>query len=112
MDIFDYNDHRKDSELGTASVDLAPLREDAELLDANSTILLSGRPRGTVGYDLRYFPVLKAEKQEDGTEEPLPESSKMTMRWSWHAQAHAMELISCPSPFLRDRHCAHHASSS
>lgn len=77
FDLYDYNDHRKDSDLGLASFDLQTLNDDPEQEDLVSEVLLQGKSRGTVKFDLKFFPVLKAEKAADGsdTEELLPESS-------------------------------------
>lgn len=76
LDVYDYNDHRKDTDLGLATFDLKSLQEDAEQEDLVSDVLLQGKPRGTVKFDLKFFPVMKPAKAPDGTEEPLPESSK------------------------------------
>ena len=74
--MYDYNDVRKDTDLGLASFDLKTLNDDAEQEDLVADVMLQGKPRGTIKFDLKFFPVLKPSKAEDGTEEPLPESSK------------------------------------
>jgi hypothetical protein len=76
MDVYDYNDHRKDTELGSGSFDLQSLQDDAEQEDLVSEVMLGGKPRGTLKFDLRFFPVMKTVEGPDGTEEPLPESSE------------------------------------
>ena len=76
MSIMDYNDHRKDSELGLATFDLRSLNDDPEQEDLTTSVLLAGKLRGTLKCDLRFFPVMTPKKLADGTEEPLPESSE------------------------------------
>jgi Ca2+-dependent lipid-binding protein len=79
LDLYDYNDHRKDTDMGIASFDLRSLNDDAEQEDIVSEVLLQGKSRGTIKFDLKFYPVMKAQKAADGTEEPLPESSKYTL---------------------------------
>lgn len=84
LDLYDYNDHRKDADLGLASFDLKSLNDDAEQEDLVAEVLLQGKPRGTIKFDLKFFPVMKAQKAADGTEEPLPESSKHSLQFRSH----------------------------
>jgi Ca2+-dependent lipid-binding protein len=72
----DYNQHRKDGELGTAVFDLKTLVEDPEQEEIAVPVLLGGKTRGTLKFDLRFFPVITPKKLADGYEEPLPESSE------------------------------------
>ncbi|GEM08900.1 tricalbin [Rhodotorula toruloides] len=76
MKVFDYNDHRPDSDLGTVSFDLKSLADDGEQPDLIGEVILDGKPRGQVRYDLNYYPVLKPTKLADGTLEPVPETSE------------------------------------
>ncbi|BGO92542.1 hypothetical protein NBRC10512_000461 [Rhodotorula toruloides] len=75
MKVFDYNDHRPDSDLGTVSFDLKSLADDGEQPDLIGEVILDGKPRGQVRYDLNYYPVLKPTKLADGTLEPVPETT-------------------------------------
>lgn len=76
MKVFDYNDHRPDSDLGTVSFDLKSLADDGEQPDLIGEVILDGKTRGQVRYDLKYYPVLKPTKLADGTLEPVPETSE------------------------------------
>lgn len=65
LDLWDYNDHRKNSHLGTVQYDLRPLLEDATQDGLASTVLKDGRERGELRYDVSFFPVLKPEDGEN-----------------------------------------------
>lgn len=73
LDLFDFNDHRADTELGAATFELARLQEDATQEGINSTIFKDGKDRGELRYDVSYYPVLKPT-MVDGKEE-MPETS-------------------------------------
>lgn len=74
INVFDYNEIRKDKELGTASFALEQLEEDDEHENLHLEVLSGGRPRGILQADIRFFPVLEGEVLGDGTKEPPPES--------------------------------------
>lgn len=75
MAVYDYNEIRKDKELGIASFALEQLEENEFYENQQLEVLANGRPRGVVMADIRFFPVLEGFKSEDGTEMPPPESS-------------------------------------
>jgi Ca2+-dependent lipid-binding protein len=74
INIFDYNEIRKDKELGTATFALEQLEEDEEHENMHLEVMSGGRPRGVLQADIRFFPVLEGAKLDDGTIEPPPES--------------------------------------
>ncbi|KAF2010633.1 tricalbin [Aaosphaeria arxii CBS 175.79] len=74
INIFDFNDYRKDKDLGTATFSLEQFETDDEHENLHLEVLAGGRPRGILQCDIRFFPVLEGEKLEDGTQEPPPES--------------------------------------
>ncbi|KAF2186388.1 tricalbin [Zopfia rhizophila CBS 207.26] len=74
INIYDYNEYRKDKELGTTTFALEQLEEDDEHENLHLEVMSGGRPRGILQCDVRFFPVLEGTKLEDGTEEPPPES--------------------------------------
>ncbi|KAF2841081.1 tricalbin [Patellaria atrata CBS 101060] len=74
IQVFDYNEIRKDKELGVAHFALEQLETDQEHENAQLEVIANGRPRGIVQADIRFFPVLEGSKLEDGTVEPPPES--------------------------------------
>lgn len=73
INVFDYNDIRKDKELGTASFALEQLEENDEHENLHLEVMSGGRPRGIVQADVRFFPVLEGAVV-DGVKEPPPES--------------------------------------
>jgi Ca2+-dependent lipid-binding protein len=70
----DYNEHRKDTELGATIFELSKLDEDATQEDLSFPILKDGKEKGDLRFDVSYFQVLKPQVNESGVEE-LPESS-------------------------------------
>jgi Ca2+-dependent lipid-binding protein len=74
INLFDYNDIRKDKELGTATFALEQLEEETDHENLHLEVMSGGRPRGILQADVRFFPVLEGTTLEDGTKEPPPES--------------------------------------
>lgn len=72
--LYDFNEYRKDKELGTATFALEQLETDDEHENMHLEVMSGGRPRGVLQADVRFFPVLEGETLEDGTKEPPPES--------------------------------------
>lgn len=84
LNVFDHNDHFKDSELGTASYELRNLVEDATREGIVAKVLRDGKERGEIKLDLSYFPVLTPAKGPDGHLEPVPETSVGIVRLVLH----------------------------
>src|SRR5579859_3592980 len=82
--VFDYNEIRKDKLLGTANFDLKQLEEDAEHESVSAPIMYNAKSRGEVVFDVRFYPVLKPKKLEDGTEEPPPETTSGIVAFTVH----------------------------
>ncbi|UPX11961.1 Tricalbin-2 [Ascochyta rabiei] len=74
INLFDFNDIRKDKELGTATFALEQLETDSVHENMHLEIMSGGRPRGILQADIRFFPVLEGTTLQDGTKEPPPES--------------------------------------
>lgn len=68
LSLMDYNDHRKDSEIGSALFDLSKLREDATLEGLEAPILKDGKEKGSMRFDVTFHPVLKPEVDSGGKE--------------------------------------------
>ncbi|KAF5377486.1 hypothetical protein D9615_005116 [Tricholomella constricta] len=68
LNLWDYNDHRKDSLMGSASFELSKLLEDATQEEIRSPILKDGKERGELRYDVSYYPVLEPEEGQEPTE--------------------------------------------
>ena len=82
--IFDFNEIRKDKLLGTANFDLKQLEENAEHENVSGQIMYNAKPRGEVVFDVRFYPVLRPKKREDGTEEPPPETTTGIVAFTIH----------------------------
>jgi hypothetical protein len=73
LSVWDWNEHRTNSEIGIANFELAKLKEDAEQQGLTANILREGKERGEIRFDATFHPILKAEKNVDGKLEPIPE---------------------------------------
>lgn len=74
LQIFDFNEFRKDKELGTATFPMEVLESEADHENLSLDIMASGRHRGSVQADIRFFPVMAGGKDpETGVDEPPPE---------------------------------------
>ncbi|KAL8739134.1 MAG: hypothetical protein Q9181_000163 [Wetmoreana brouardii] len=82
LQMYDWNEYRKDKELGTATFPLEQLEEVMEHENQQLEVLANGKARGIVQTDIRFFPVLEGLKLEDGTEEPAPESNTGIARFT------------------------------
>lgn len=82
IDIYDYNDIRKDKKLGAASFPLENLEEIYEHENERLELSLDGKARGVLIADIRFFPVLEPTKLEDGSIEPPPESNQGILRFT------------------------------
>ncbi|KAL4783445.1 tricalbin [Aspergillus varians] len=70
---YDWNEFRKDKLLGAASFALDKLEQEPEHESVYLEVLASGRSRGSIHADIRFFPVLEGRKLETGELEPAPE---------------------------------------
>lgn len=75
LTVMDYNEVRKDTEIGATLFELAKLDDDATQEDLSLPILKDGKQKGELRFDVLYFPVVKPQVNESGVEE-LPESSE------------------------------------
>jgi len=75
LQIFDYNEYRKDKELGTATFPLERIQEVTEHENEQLEVMANGKARGIVSSDIRFFPVLEGRDLPDGKKEPPPESN-------------------------------------
>ncbi|CAL1696266.1 unnamed protein product [Somion occarium] len=93
LTVFDYNDHRKDTELGAAVFDLSKLQEDATQDGIELPVLREGKDKGLLRFDVNFYPVLKPQVDQSGIEE-LPETTVGIVRLTLHQ---AKELDSTKS---------------
>jgi len=71
--VWDYNDHRKNTELGISTFDLSKLAEDATQEGNMVSILRENKEKGQLRFDLSFYPVLKPEIDQGGIEH-MPET--------------------------------------
>lgn len=82
IQVFDYNEFRKDKDLGTASFALDRLEQITEHENLHLEVMANGKPRGNIQCDIRFFPVLEGLKTEDGKLLPPPESNTGVARFT------------------------------
>jgi Ca2+-dependent lipid-binding protein len=82
LHVFDYNEFRKDKELGTASFPLERIQEVTEYENERLEVMANGKPRGILSADVRFFPVLEGADLADGKKEPPPESNTGIARFT------------------------------
>ena len=75
LQVYDYNEYRKDKELGTATFALDQLEQVTDHENLQLEVMANGKARGIIQADIRFFPVLSGRKLEDGSEESVPESN-------------------------------------
>jgi Ca2+-dependent lipid-binding protein len=74
LSLYDYNDHRADTLLGSSLFDLASLRDDASREGIKSVVLMDGKERGELRFDVAFYPIL-GQNSDDVQE--LPKTSKV-----------------------------------
>lgn len=82
LQVFDYNDIRKDKELGVATFQLDRLQSVPEHDNEQLEVISNGKPRGILAADVRFFPVLEGSKNEEGKIDPPPESNTGIARFT------------------------------
>lgn len=83
LQVFDYNEFRKDKDLGTASFALEQCQEATDYENLQLEVVASGnKHRGVIQADLRFFPVLEGLKLENGQMQPPPESNTGIARFT------------------------------
>jgi len=75
LHVYDYNEMRKDKELGIANFPLEKLQTVTEHENEQIEVVSGGKQRGLINCDIRFFPVLQPSKDEEGNELPPPESN-------------------------------------
>lgn len=82
LQVFDFNEFRKDKELGVASFALDRFQADPDHENLHLEVMSNGKQRGNVQSDLRFFPILEGLKLADGKQEPPPESNTGIARFT------------------------------
>ncbi|KAI1431692.1 C2 domain-containing protein [Xylaria sp. CBS 124048] len=78
--VYDYNDIRKDKELGVTSFPLERLEELDAYENERTELIANGKARGVLNADYRFFPVLEPV-EIDGKMEPAPETNTGILRY-------------------------------
>ncbi|EIW86483.1 tricalbin [Coniophora puteana RWD-64-598 SS2] len=102
LDVFDYNSKRSNTTLGAATFDMQKLQEDAKIDGIELPILKDGKDKGSVRFNLSFFPVLKPE-HVDGTD-VLPETKTGIVRLTIHQAKdldHTKSLSGELNPFAK-----------
>ncbi|KAK0735013.1 C2 domain-containing protein [Lasiosphaeria miniovina] len=82
IEVFDYNEFRKDKRLGMATFPLENVEDLNEYENERLELHNDGKAKGIITCDIRFFPVLEAAKTPDGTVEPPPESNTGILRFT------------------------------
>ncbi|KAH8086661.1 tricalbin [Cristinia sonorae] len=104
LNVMDYNDHLKNSQLGSVTFDLSKLLEDSSQEGIETPILKEGKEKGVLRFDVNFYPVLKPQVDGSGVVEELPETSVGIVRLTIH-QAKGLDgskvLSGDLSPFVK-----------
>lgn len=84
LEVFDFNEVRKDKSLGLATFDLTSLETDSEQEHISVPIVSTGKSRGNIVFSVSWSPVLAPPKLEDGSLGPVPESKAGIVRFTVH----------------------------
>jgi Ca2+-dependent lipid-binding protein len=82
LQVFDYNEYRKDKELGSSSFPLERVQEITEHENEHLEVMANGKARGAILADFKFFPVLQGRDLPDGKKEPPPESNTGIARFT------------------------------
>ncbi|KAK2790498.1 hypothetical protein FQN52_005515 [Onygenales sp. PD_12] len=82
LQVYDWNEFRKDKELGVATFPLESLEKEDEHENMTLEVMSSGRQRGAIMADVRFFPILEGRKLENGEDEPAPESNTGILKFT------------------------------
>lgn len=75
LNVMDFNDHRSNTLLGSASFGLEVLEQDATQEDISRPILKDGKDRGELRFEVNFYPIISLSKTSEGTVQKLPETS-------------------------------------
>ena len=88
--MWDFNDRRPDSKLGTIAKELKSLEENATQEAIQGKLVHDGKDRGELRYDLSFYPVLQPVKGPDGSIAPVPDTNTGIVRLTVH-QARSLD---------------------
>ncbi|KAI0463797.1 hypothetical protein LJB42_002803 [Komagataella kurtzmanii] len=73
LDMYDFNDFRKDQLVGNILYDLGAFMDEDELNDLELPILRNNKRVGTLHLDMKYMPIIHGSTLPDGSFDPPPE---------------------------------------
>ena len=82
LQVYDWNEYRKDKDLGTATFALDNLEQATEHENLQLEVMANGKARGVIQADVRFFPVLEGRTLEDGSMGAAPESNTGVARFT------------------------------
>jgi Ca2+-dependent lipid-binding protein len=82
LNVFDFNEYRKDKELGSANFPLERIQELTEHENETLEVMANGKSRGALSADIRFFPVLEGQDLGEGKKGPPPESNTGIARFT------------------------------
>jgi hypothetical protein len=105
LNVYDYNDHRKNTLMSAASFDLSKLLEDSTQEGIIAPLLKDGKDRGELRFDVNYYPVVEPE---EGKEDILDSSTFfcaifLPTRHSVHCRTFFQLSESCVSSSIKPR---------
>jgi len=65
LNVYDYNDHRKNTLMSTATFDFSKLIEDSTQEGIIAPLLKDGKERGELRFDVNYYPVIEPEEGKE-----------------------------------------------
>ncbi|TIB85174.1 hypothetical protein E3Q10_04275 [Wallemia mellicola] len=68
LNVYDYNEVRKDSDIGLATINLQSLANDPVQELVIAKLLNGGKERGDIRFDLNYYPVMESPKEGESLE--------------------------------------------
>ncbi|CAK9436048.1 uncharacterized protein LODBEIA_P06060 [Lodderomyces beijingensis] len=71
--VVDYNDFRKDRQVGAVQFDLESFVESPDQPNLTAAFLRNNKPVGELSFGMKYMPVLMPVKQADGATQPPPD---------------------------------------
>ncbi|KAF9650690.1 tricalbin [Thelephora ganbajun] len=104
LNVVDYNDHRPDTHMGSASFALGILEHDAAQEDISRPILKDGKDRGELRFDVSFYPVISLSKTSEGTVQKLPETNVGIVRLVLHQAKdldHSKSMSGDLNPFVK-----------
>jgi Ca2+-dependent lipid-binding protein len=90
FNLLDFNEHRKNTALGSVTFPLSKLLDDQTQEDIVSPILQEGKDNGELRFDVNYFPIIEPE---EGKEDDVSDSSMSSYQSGWRSEPHDLFFV-------------------